>query len=937
MRISFFHIVFLFAAFSARAKDVNIKKYGAVGDGKTLNTAAIQKAIDACYKSGGGNVIFPAGNFLSGTIELKDNVTIYLEKNARLLGSTDIEQYRNLDPFTEGLGIDVGWALLVAVDKKNIGICGEGAIDGQGSKLKAEHILKDTRPEGQRWGRRPFLLRIVRCNGVTVKDVTLNYAAAWTSHYGQSKNIRIENVKIVSVGVAHNDGIGIDGCQHVRIKNCDVISGDDALVFKTTSSKMACRDIEVTGMRLKSNQAGIKMGTESMANFENITITGCHIYDTRNGGIKLLTVDGAHLRNVTISDITMDEVRTPMLFRLGSRLKVFRKGDVQQPTGSFENVTIRNVQAKAADSAQLKPPSGILITGVPGHYITGLTLENIDITLAGGGTAGDAKVKVPEAIDQYPEVKTFGPAIPAYGLWARHVRRLKLKNVRFHLKSADQRPEFFFEDATTDTATSEWVYANAKGKLEYKTLPAGDRIMDFSYAGYMGGGVRIPDVAEKISLRPGPGDNSGAIQQAIDEVSKLKPVNGFRGAVVLQPGSYDCEKTINIDADGVVLRGNGSATVLNLTGKPHACIMVRGRVATKVIGDSTIIADRYVAAGSFSFSVENAGHFSTGDTIRITRRITPEWIEFMGMDKLVRDGKKQTWVSGVIETERVIRAIEQNKITVDVPLNDSYDSKYTGPVSVQKISSTGMLHQIGIENFKIVSPAQSVTISEGHHRAFIFSGLSDGWARYLEIFNTVNSVSVTGRRITVDNIRIVHDVPTIGAAKPADLNGSGYQILFNRCYIKGDNLFFFGTGAKVTGPIVVLNSVFEGNGWIQPHQRWATGLLIDRCEVPGGGIDFMNRGSMGSGHGWAIGWAVAWNCMAKSYLNQMPPGAANWVIGSQGEHQLRAIPFNSLPYLPEGIYDSPGRPVTPSSLYLAQLAERLGKQALVNIGYNYPL
>ncbi|HEX5653312.1 MAG TPA: glycosyl hydrolase family 28 protein [Chitinophagaceae bacterium] len=447
----------------AWATDFDITKYGAVGDGKTLNTVAIQSTIDACYKNGGGKVIFPEGIYLSGTIELKDNVTLHLKKGARLLGTTDLEQYRNLDPFTEGLGIDVGWALLVAVDAKNIGIEGEGAIDGQGAKLKAEHILKDTRPEGQRWGRRPFLVRIVRCRGVRVKDITLNYAAAWTSHYFQSTQIQIENVKIVSTGVAHNDGIGIDGCQDVRIKNCDVISGDDALVFKTTSSKMACSNIEVSGMRLKSSQAGIKMGTESMAPFENIKISNCHIYETRNGGIKLLTVDGAHLRNVEISGITMSEVRTPMLFRLGSRLNVFRKGrDTKQPTGTFENVVIKNVKAKSSDSTQLRPPSGILITGIPGHYITNLTLENIEIDLPGGGTAEHARHIVPEAIDQYPEIKTFGPTIPAYGVWARHVKGLKLRNIIFRVGNNDLRPVFICEDGK-DIELSGWNIPETTG------------------------------------------------------------------------------------------------------------------------------------------------------------------------------------------------------------------------------------------------------------------------------------------------------------------------------------------------------------------------------------------------------------------------------------------------------------------------------------------
>ena len=501
--------------------------------------------------------------------------------------------------------------------------------------------------------------------------------------------------------------------------------------------------------------------------------------------------------------------------------------------------------------------------------------------------------------------------------------------------------------AALKPAKSEWVYPGAKGKLAYKTLETGDKIMDFSYAGYKGGGVSIPVVPVKITLSPQAGDNSDAIQNAINEVSNMKMVNGFRGAVLLKPGTYDCEKALTIHASGVVLRGSGSGengTIINLTGKPHACVTVRGAVSTKLVGDATTIADNYVPAGTYSFGLTNASGFVVGDTIRITRPITNAWIEFMGMHQLVRNGKKQTWISGDIPTERVIRKIEENKITVDVPLNDSYDSKYTGPagVMVQKITTTGQLSQIGIENFRITCAAQSVTINEGHHRAFTMSGMTDGWARDLEIFNTVNSISVTGRRITVDNVSIIHNLPTIGAAKPADLNGSGQQILFNRCSITGDNLFFFGTGAKVTGPVVVLNCVFRGNGWIQPHQRWATGLLIDNCEVPDGGIDFMNRGVMGSGHGWSIGWAVAWNCKAKSYLNQLPPGSANWVIGSQGEHQRRAIPgstptgnitYDTTKLLPEGIYDSHNTPVAPASLYLAQLYERSGKQALVNIGY----
>jgi len=518
-------IMLLAANFASRAADIDITKTGAVGDGRTLNTLFIQKAIDECNKSGGGRVIFPAGKYLSGTIVLKDNVILQLDKNALLLGSTHVEDYQNLDPFTDGLGIDVGWALVVAVDARNIGIEGEGAIDGQGAALKAQQIITDTRPEGQRWGRRPFLLRVVRCEGINIKGVSLFYSAAWTSHYFQCKKLQIEKVKIVSVGVAHNDGMDIDGCQNVRIKDCDVQSGDDALCFKTTSSKMSCKDIVVSGMRLKSNQAAIKMGTESMAAFEEIKISDCYIYDTKNGGIKLLTVDGAHLRNIEISGITMSEVRTPMLFRLGSRLSVFRKGqDVQQATGVFENVVIKNVKAKAADSAQLKPASGILITGVPGHYITNLTLENIDIELLGTGTAENAEQVVPEAIDQYPEVKTFGPTIPAYGVWARHVKRLKIINVRVHIQQHDLRPAFICDDGK-DIEISNTEIGASPGAASVIRLEdvEGATIVNMGVKGEAGAFVSVK------------GANSKAIQLANNKIPAGTKAFELRAGV--QPGT----------------------------------------------------------------------------------------------------------------------------------------------------------------------------------------------------------------------------------------------------------------------------------------------------------------------------------------------------------------------------------------------------------------
>src|SRR5262249_8917532 len=161
----------------------------------------------------------------------------------------------------------------------------------------------------------------------------------------------------------------------------------------------------------------------------------------------------------------------------------------------------------------------------------------------------------------------------------------------------------------------------------------------------------------------------------------------------------------------------------------------------------------------------------------------------------------------------------------------------------------------------------------------------------------------------------------VGSAKPADFAADGSQLLFNRCSATGNNVFFVVTGARVSGPNVLLNCTFEGDQGVQPHQRWATGLLVDNCRVRGGSIDLMNRGEMGSGHGWTMGWGVVWNCVADHFLVQQPPGAINWAIGSQGERKHRARPFDKTPFLPEGTYDAHGTPVAPASLYLAQLQE----------------
>ncbi len=501
-----------------------------------------------------------------------------------------------------------------------------------------------------------------------------------------------------------------------------------------------------------------------------------------------------------------------------------------------------------------------------------------------------------------------------------------------------------------EAAQSEWVHAGPDGKLVYKTTKAGDRIMDFSGAGYMGGGIALPEVPVRRKVEPSDGpDDTATIQAAIDAVSAMNPEGGFRGAVLLAPGTYSCSGTISIGIDGVVLRGSGStgpnASTIKMAGGRHCAVVIgrsgRGRSRRSVEDRAsetvkTSIADTYVPSGATGFTVADAAGFAVGDAIAIRRPVTQDWIHFMRMDDMVRDGRPQTWIraGSSITTERTITAITGNRITVDIPLTDSFDSRYLNPpgTAVVKTTPASLVAQVGVEDLRIQSPVMEISYSRHPYTAMRING-QDCWARDIVIEETMNSVSIRGRRITLQRVAVNRTVPNVGASKPAEFAPNASQVLLDRCSGNGDNIWHVATGGRHTGPIVLLNCTFHGTGRIEGHQRWTTGMLLDNCQVPAGGIDFKNRGSMGSGHGWGTGWSVAWNCTARTYVIQQPPGAMNWVIGCIGRSKPTPRPFDSEPNLPVGSFDSPGTPVAPQSLYLAQLAERLGPQAVKNIGY----
>ncbi len=495
-------------------------------------------------------------------------------------------------------------------------------------------------------------------------------------------------------------------------------------------------------------------------------------------------------------------------------------------------------------------------------------------------------------------------------------------------------------------ATSAWVHYDGKGKLQYATDANGNRIIDYSSAGYEAGGVRLPKVAAKATVSPSGGDDTASIQSAIDTVSAL-PANrkGFRGAVLLAPGSFNVSAALNITASGVVLTGSGSdstGSVITMTGNPFTLLNVSGS-GSYIRGPAVAITDSYVPVGSRSFDVSDASGLRAGDTVLISHPVTAAWVAFMGMDKLVRNGQPQTWIApgSEILTDRMITHIHGTRITLDAPLTDSFDSRYLNPPggSIGTYTFPGRITQLGIEHLSIVAPAREVSGTQ--YQAINLDDVQNAWLRDLNIHDTQNSVVLGSRakQITIDSVNVIHSYAQSNSAAPFDFSLSGTQVLVNRCSVTGQgNTWPFAPQARLAGPIVVLNSTADDRGF-DPHQRWATGLLCDLCTFPNShtadksGVAYSNRGFFGSGHGWDAGWSVALNATSTYFLIQAPPGTSNWCIGCIGSVLSEAAPGGDGTILPNGTYDSLGTAVTPGSLYLAQLKERLGSKALREIGY----
>ncbi len=452
--------------------EFNIRDYGAVGDGETLDTEAINKAIEAASEAGGGKVYFPAGTYLSYSIRLKNDIHLYLGAGAILKAAGKNDGGRYDDP-GEGAGNeyqDYGhsyWrnSLIWGENLNNITISGPGIIQGENLSrgfYASEKWDEKGIPAGNlMWeggGNKAIALKL--CTNVILKDFTIIKGGHFGILATGVDNFTIDNLKIDT----NRDGMDIDACRNVRISNCTVNSpNDDAIVLKSSFGlgfARATENVTITNCQVSGYDVGtmidgtyqtkeghlvpdqegptgrIKFGTESNGGFKNITISNC-VFD-RSRGLALETVDGGLLEDVSISNITMRNItNSPFFLRLAGRMR----GPEGVEPGKLRRVSISDVTVYNADSH-----FSSIISGIPGHDIEDIRFNNIDIWYRPLDSARTQIQKVvPEYIKTYPEPAKFG-VMPSYGFFIRHVKNIEMNNINIHYMGEEDRPAIILDD-----------------------------------------------------------------------------------------------------------------------------------------------------------------------------------------------------------------------------------------------------------------------------------------------------------------------------------------------------------------------------------------------------------------------------------------------------------------------------------------------------------
>ncbi|MET4080912.1 polygalacturonase [Pedobacter sp. UYP30] len=448
-------VFLIFQIFTVSAKDYTAAFFGIAPGGTVLNTRSIQFGIDYISENGGGRLVFSEGKYLTGGIHFKSDVTIHLEKGAVLMGSTNPFDYdRQNTPFDHNFKTSL--ALILGLNQKNIGITGPGEIDGQGKALAAavgelvkKGLIKDRSVSRPDEDKRPMIINLFGCDGVTVKNITLKNSSCWTECYNQCKNVVIDSIRVESRAFWNNDGIDIVDCTNFKVSNSYFDCSDDGICLKSLEPDKSNESILIENNSMTTDASGIKFGTASLGSFKNIRILNNKVFDTNRSAIALEAVDGATIENIEIDGLQGTNIGNAIFLRAGAR-----KGN---RNGKIENVSIQNVNVEIrTEKNPLKAMPGIVIGGMPNQIINNVKLRNIVVKFPGGADKASAKISIanlkdiPEKADGYPEYDMFGQ-LPAWGVFIRHARNVQFGGLSITAAKADFRTAIVLDDVHQST------------------------------------------------------------------------------------------------------------------------------------------------------------------------------------------------------------------------------------------------------------------------------------------------------------------------------------------------------------------------------------------------------------------------------------------------------------------------------------------------------